>query len=186
MTDYNKKLKELIKEAADHGYTFGSDNEFYKEPEFIYVMEMFRVWNSTYEETGSYNIFKHTFKITDDEYNQITDFGKKNNRIIVNNNNIPEDSKLCTIIEDIIYKYDTSYMPLMDCCSGGNISIRYGHYYNKYTKKYDAECVDLWLFKEDDNDEYPRGYISFYQIDKQDYINSQSIDLKVEKFLKDN
>ena len=80
MTDYNEKLRELIKEAADHGYTFGSDNKFHEEPEYVHVMEMFWIWNSVYEETGEYYIYKRTFKITNEEYSRIM--------LEVNENNI--------------------------------------------------------------------------------------------------
>lgn len=185
MTDYNKKLKELIKEAADHGYTFGSDNEFHKEPEYVYVMEMFWIWNSVYEETGEYYIYKHTFKITNEEYNRMVDFGKKNDMKAICCDHLSENG-ICDIADDIIYKYDTSDIDFLNGFDG-SIDVQYRNdYYNRYTKEYDAECVDLWFSKKDDNSDFPRGYISFYQMQLQDYENSQSIDLEVRKFLKDN
>ena len=190
MTDYNKKLNELMEEAKSNGYTFGTDFKFHKDPEYIYVIEIFWIWNSTYEEAGMYHIYKHTFKITDEEYRQAINFGKKRHNQSIHYRFDLDDEGLVDdllAIDDIIAKYDTSYIDFLDTSTGGDICIYYQNdYYNKYTERRDAECVDLLFSKKDDNFDFPRGYVSFYRIEAHDYTNSQSIDLHVNKFLKDN
>lgn len=62
--NYNDKLKQLIKDAADHGYKY-QNGEFIKNPDdFTPVMEVFLQTHSTYEPSGYYYIYKHTFVIT--------------------------------------------------------------------------------------------------------------------------
>ena len=60
---YNTKFQSLIDEARKDGFEL-SDNEFVKtEDEKFPVMEVFLVNNTTYEDSGRFNIYKKTVKI---------------------------------------------------------------------------------------------------------------------------
>ena len=58
--DYNKQLQNLISDAKKAGFNLidGKFKPMYDQ--MIPVVEMFLVYNTTYEETGHYYIYKDT------------------------------------------------------------------------------------------------------------------------------
>ncbi|WP_288682317.1 hypothetical protein [uncultured Eubacterium sp.] len=189
MADYNKKLNELIKEAKSNGYILRENSlQFQKDSGSFYVMEVFLICNSTYEHTGKWFISKKLHPIKDEHYNQIVEFAKKNNEKSIKSP-ISSNEELANLVKNVIGKYDdVSYEELIQPYIGGELFINYvDEYYNAFTDENDMECVDLWLSKEDDDTNFPRGYISFYKIMSEDfYKNCNPIELKVEKFLRWN
>lgn len=66
---------------------------------------------------------------------------------------------------------------------GGDITIVHNSYH-VYTDN--DECVDLFLTKEDDNNDFPRGYISFYMMESSDFAKAENINMRLKKFMRDN
>ena len=50
----------------------------------------------------------------------------------------------------------------------------------------EVKCVDLWFTKSDENDDFPRGFISFYEITMNDFEQSDNVKLHLKKFMRDN
>lgn len=68
---YNTKFQSLIDEARKDGFKL-SDNGFVKtEDEKFPVMEVFLVNNTTYEDSGRFNVYKRTVKISQEDYDKI-------------------------------------------------------------------------------------------------------------------
>ena len=87
------------------------------------------------------------------------------------------------LIERIIYNNDESGFDFSLANIGGNIEIRYNNY-RVYSDK--DECVDLLLTKENDDDDFPRGYVSFYIMNRSDFEESERVSINLEKFMRDN
>ena len=66
---------------------------------------------------------------------------------------------------------------------GGDLTIVYNSY-RVYTTH--DECIDLFLTKENDDDDFPRGYISFYIMERRDFEKAENVNLNLEKFMRDN
>lgn len=66
---------------------------------------------------------------------------------------------------------------------GGDITIVHNSYH-VYTDN--DECVDLFLAKEDDNNDFPRGYISFYMMESSDFAKAENVNMRLKKFMRDN
>lgn len=177
--NYNEKLQKLIEEAEKDGYKL-SDTGFIKTEDIMFpVMEVFFVHNTTYEEFGRFYIYKRTVKISQEDYDKIVTYAKENDykSIKCNYNNGDE------LLKEIIYKNDKSGIDFSSFTIGGNIEIRYSDYH-VYS---DAdECVDLFLTKENENDDFPRGYISFYKMKLEDFVKAEAVDFRLEKFMRDN
>lgn len=157
-------------------------NKFEKEK--FPVMEMFLVNNSTYEATGRYEIFKGTVKISNEDFIKVKNYAVMNNGKNIHCNCISEDDFIEKVIEDIILKYDKSNIEYVNTSVGGNIVIQYRNDYCKYSDS--DECIDMWFTKADDNNDFPRGFISFYEIAISDFNKAENIHIKLEKFMKDN
>ena len=176
---YNTKFQSLIDEARKDGFKL-SDNGFVKtEDEKFPVMEVFLVNNTTYEDSGRFNVYKRTVKISQEDYDKIVAYAKENDckNIKCNYNNGDE------LIERIFYNNDESGIDFSLANIGGNIEIRYNKY-RVYGDEY--ECVDLFLTKKDDDDDFPRGYISFYIMERRDFEKAENVNLNLEKFMRDN
>lgn len=176
---YNTKFQSLIDEARKDGFKL-SDNEFVKtEDEKFHVMEVFLVNNTTYEDSGRFNIYKKTVKISQEDYDKIIVHAKENDCKTIKCDYRNGDE----LIERIIYSNDELNIDFSMCSIGGNISIRYNSYrvYND-----NDECVDLFFTKENDDDDFPRGYISFYIMERRDFEKAENVNLNLEKFMRDN
>lgn len=182
----DEQLQELINEARKEGYEL-INGRFEKveetEEEMFPVMEMFFFNNSVYEDFGKYNIFKKTVKIDEEDFEKMISFAKENNCTDFECNYEVEDEFIDEIIDRVINKYDKSSIEFMDVNIGGTITVQLNEY-RKYTTE--DKCVDLWFTKENDNDDFPRGYISFYLMESSDFEKAENIDLRLEKFMRDN
>lgn len=176
---YNSKLLNLIKEARKDGIELSNEIFVKTAEEKFPVMEVFFVNNTTYEDFGRFNIYKRTVKISQEDYDEIVAYAKKNDckNIKCNYNNGDE------LIERIIYNNDESGFDFSLANIGGNIEIRYNNY-RVYSDK--DECVDLLLTKENDDDDFPRGYVSFYIMNRSDFEESERVSINLEKFMRDN
>ena len=62
MNDFNYKLEKLIKEANECGYEFTNGIFEQTKSDRIPVMETFFIYNSVYEQTGYWTIYKKTIR----------------------------------------------------------------------------------------------------------------------------
>lgn len=184
--DYNEELQELIKRANKNGYEF-INGKFEKLEEMKFpVMETFFINNGVYEDTGYWNIYKKTVRISEEEYKNIIKYANKNDfKEIICKYNADIDDNFYEKIIETIYKYDESRTEITECNKGGIITLRYDDSFEVYDGE-ESECVDLWFTKEDDNCDFPRGYISFYKISLSDFKKVEDINIDVEKFMKYN
>lgn len=183
--NYNDKLKELINQAEKDGYIFFHGKfEKIKSNKFP-VIEIFFINNSICEATGYYDIYKKTVKITDEDFERIITYAKQNNDEAFCCNCTIEESSMNEIIEDIIYKYDQSNFNYLNANIGGSIIVEYRDDYAIYSD-YEDECVNFWFTKQDEDDDFPRGYISFYEMTKRDFEKADDVDLHLNKFMRDN
>lgn len=173
---YNTKFQSLIDEARKDGFKL-FDNEFVKtEDEKFPVMEVFLVNNTT---SGQFNIYKKTVKISQEDYDKIIAYAKENDCKTIKCDYSNGDE----LIERIIYSNDELNIDFSMCSIGGNISIRYNSY-RVYSDN--DEYVDLFFTKENDDDDFPRGYISFYIMERHDFEKAENVNLNLEKFMRDN
>lgn len=184
--DFNKELQELINKANQNGYDF-KDGKFERTKELKFpVMEEFLIDNSTEESTGYWKIFKKTVRISEEDYKIIVDYAKNHNSEDIRCNcSIDIDEEFLEKIIDNIAKYDESKMDITETNIGGTIRIWYDDLYYIYDDE-QSECVDLWLSKEHDDCDFPRGYISFYEMSSTDFEKADDINLNIEKFMKYN
>ena len=139
-------------------------------------MEEFLIDNSTNEYTGYWKIFKKTVKISEEDYKTIIDYAKKHDSEDIRCNcSIDIDEEFLEKIIDNIAKYDESKMAITETNVGGTIRICYDDD-SYYIYDDGDEYVDLWFSKEDDNDDFPRGYISFYEMSSIDFEKADDID----------
>lgn len=177
---YNTKLQSLIEEARKDGIGLYNNRFFERISDNKFpVMEVFFVDNTTYEEFGKYHIYKRTVKISQEDYDRIVTYAKENNykRIRLNCSNGDD------CIEEIFYDNDESGMDFSSLNVGGDLTIVYNSY-RVYTTH--DECIDLFLTKENDDDDFPRGYISFYIMERRDFEKAENVNLNLEKFMRDN
>lgn len=183
--NYNDELQSLIRRATRDGYEF-SDGRFKKiKLEKFPVMEMFLVNNSTYEHTGYYDIFKKTVKISDEDFDKVLEYAKENNYKKIHCNFNTEDEFVEKIISDIILKYDESNIEYVEVNVGGYITVEYRDDYYVYPEG-EVKCVDLWFTKSEEDYDFPRGFISFYEITMNDFEQSDNVELHLKKFMRDN
>lgn len=179
--DYNKQLQNLISDAKKAGFNLidGKFKPMYDQ--MIPVVEMFLVYNTTYEKTGHYYIYKDTVIIDESDYEQILHTGKKFNTLSAKDDELGETA-LDTIL-DILDKYNYSGISLAEGATDGQIDMMYSTYriYSDNDK-----CVDVWFSKEYDNCEFPRGYISIYKMTGSDYKKHEKVVLHLKKFMRDN
>lgn len=178
--DYNSKFQKLIIEANKDGYEL-IDGKFEKiQDDKFPVMEIFFVDNTTCEDYGYFHIYKRTTKISQDDYNSILSYAKENNYKEFKCN----FEKSNDFVNEIIFKNDDSCIDFQNRNVGGNIKIAYSDDYYIYSDG--DECVDLYFTKEDDDDDFPRGYISFYMIEMQDFEKAERVNLHLKKFMREN
>ena len=180
-TDYNHVLNELIEAAKDNGYTF-ENGKFVENGSVFPVMEALYINNSTDEDTGYYQIYKKTVKINKEDYGAIFEFAKTHNykEFKVNCSDVDDsfENILC-----LISKYNQFKFDYVNTNRGGTITVQYVSYGHGDDKQY---AVDLWFDKQFDNDDFPRGFISFYLMKENDFKNAENVDMMLKKYLRDN
>lgn len=187
MNDYNYRLKKLIKEANEHGYEFTNGIFEQTKSDRIPVMETFLVDNSTYEHTGYWAIYKKTTRISDEDYKKILKLGKKYDyKDFKINHSTKYEGFYKEVIADIVCKYDKSRIDFINGNIGGTVRVNYEEYFGYFDRDGETEYVDLWFMKEDDNCDFPRGYISFYEMPMCDFKKAEDINLEVTKYIRYN
>lgn len=174
---YKSKLEELILQAEKDGYELSNNNFRKTDNDKFPVMEVFFINNTVYEDYGHVNIYKRTVKIPQEDYNEILDYAKNNNCKDIKFDYCNGDD----VIERIFYSNDTSNVDFSMGC--GDRFVRHNHYH-AYTDE--DECVDLLFSKDSDDDDFPRGYVSFYMMERHDFEKAENVNLNLEKFMKDN
>jgi hypothetical protein len=179
--NYNLKLQNLLTKANKNGLEL-IEGKFEKiqNNEFLPVMEVFFFKNSTYEDYGCFHIYNRTVRISKNDYNSILSYAKENNYKEIECNYLNGNE----IIDEIILKNDKSGIDYRNGAVGGNIRIVYDNNYHVYNDG--DECVDLYFTKKDDDDDFPRGYVSFYMMKRKDFEKTGIVDLHLEKFMKEN
>lgn len=187
MNDFNYKLEKLIKEANEHGYEFTNGIFEQTKSDIIPVMETFLIDNSTYEHTGYWTIYKNTIRISDEDYKEMLKLGKKYyDKEFKINCSTDYEGFYKEVIEDIVLKYDKSKIDFIDSNVGGTVRVWHEEEYRYFHRDGETDYVDLWFSKEDDDDDFPRGYISFYEMPMCDFKKAESINLEVTKYIRDN
>ena len=194
--DFNRELNKLIEKAASKGYALKDGKFEITTQEKVPVMETFFIYNTTYESTGYWYIYKETVKISDEDYKKILECGKKYqythdyNHKFKLNYDCEHEGFYKDVIENIVLKYDKSKIGFTDTNNhDGTVHIWYSEddVYEFYDEDEGfTEYVDLWFLKEDENDDFPRGYISFYEMPLCDFVNAEHIDMCVKKYIRDN
>lgn len=72
--DYNKKFQSMLKDAKENGYIFENGKFVKNSKGFIPVMEVFLQTHTTYESSGYYNIYKHTFEISESDFKKVMSY----------------------------------------------------------------------------------------------------------------
>lgn len=181
--DYNKKFEEMLKDAEHNGYIF-KDGKFIQNTDvFIPVMEVFLQTKSTYEESGYYYIYKHTFTISEDDYDKLMNYAELMHDKTLDFNNELDDN-----IYDIIMKYisfDKKCDLFEDSYYDGNVFVR-NETYEKYDKE--SQCLDLYFDYKQNNTEsrFPVGYISVYKMMNTDYAKVEDVNMWLKKFMRYN
>lgn len=178
---YSKELQELIANAEKDGFIF-SDGTFDENESVFPVMEALYINNSTDEDTGYYQIYKKTVKISKEDYDTIFEFAKTHN--------YKEFKVNCSDVEDsfenilcLISKYDQFKFDYVNTNRGGTITVQYTIYGYGDDKQY---AVDLWFDKQFDDDDFPRGFISFYLMKENDFKKAENVDMLLKKYLRNN
>ena len=182
--DYNNEFNNLIENAKGNGFEF-KDDKFIQTQEqgsFVPVMEIYFMNNSTYESFGYYHIFKKTYMIDNIEFNNVFEYAKRNDYKTVKWNGCCDDDIFDSVLQTI-KRYDESNIDYINVNIGGSIDIQVNEY-SKYTG--DDEVVDIHFSKDNDHHDFPRGFVSFYMMGYNDFINSEEIDFRLEKFMRDN
>lgn len=187
MNDFNYKLERLIKEANEHGYEFTNGIFEQTKSDKIPVMETFFINNGVYESYGYWTIYKKTTRISNEDYKKILELGEKYS---FDDYKIDYSTKYegfyKDVIADIVCKYDKSNIDFTDGSRGGTIQVNYEEYFEYFDRDGETEYVDLWFIKEDDDCDFPRGYISFYEMPMCDFKKAEDINLEVTKYIKYN
>lgn len=192
MNNYNEELKELIEKAARNGYALKDGKFEMTTQEKVPVMETFFVYNTTYEDTGRWYIYKETVKISDDDYKKILEYGKKyynyhyDSKGYKINHDCEYEGFYEDVMENIVLKYDNSRLGYQDANIGGTVYVWHDEDHEYYDKEGYTDYVDLWFSKEEDDCDFPRGYISFYEMPLCDFVNAEHIDMCVKKYIRDN
>lgn len=181
--DYNKKLQKLISEAQKDGYDFidGDSARFKRKEEWLYVMEVFTFSKTCYEDSGKYHIFKDIYEIPKDIFLRMEDssprlWGK-------------EEKGLCGEIFELFVRRILREIPGFTVYDWyGNEGVTSFHHiqYEKYSDCDD--CYEVYFTKNGKESTYPDGYISFYKMERNDYIaeKEKSINITLEKFMRLN
>lgn len=181
--DYNKKLQELISEAQKDGYDFidGDSAKFKRKEEWLYVMEVFIFSKTCYEDSGEYHVFKDIYEIPKDIFLRMEDssprlWGK-------------EEKGLCGEIFELFVRRILREIPGFTVYDWyGNEGVTSFHHiqYEKYSDCDD--CYEVYFTKNGKESTYPDGYISFYKMERNDYIaeKEKSINITLEKFMRLN
>lgn len=187
MNDFNYKLKKLIKEANEHGYEFTNGIFEQTKSDIIPVMETFFIDNSTYEHTGYWTIYKNTIRISDEDYKEILKLGKKyHDEEFKINCSTKYEGFYKEVIADIVCKYDKSKIDFINGNVGGTVRAWNEEEYYYFDREGYTDYVDLWFSKEDDDDDFPRGYISFYEMPMCDFKKTESVNLDITKYIRYN
>lgn len=185
--DFNRELNKLIENAASKGYALKDGKFEITTQEKVPVMEIFFIDNTTYEDTGRWYIYKETVKISDEDYKEILKLGKKYHNKEFKINCSTDYEGFCEeVIEEIVLKYDKSKIEFIDTNVGGTVRVLHDKNHEYYDKEGYTDYVDLWFSKEEDDDDFPRGYISFYEMPLCDFVNAEHIDMCVKKYIRDN
>ena len=83
------------------------------------------------------------------------------------------------MIENIISKYDDSQLEYVDTSSTGTITVQHRKVGYHENEQY---IVNLIFNKEYDEDNFPKGIISFYYMKAKDLKNVDNIDLYLKSF----
>ena len=181
--DYNQKLNKLMEDAKAHGYKFENGKFFKDSKDFFPVMEVMFEWHTTYEDEGQYYIYKHTFEINQENYKKMIDFIQSQN---LKEYNLDKEETVYDVIEEIVFKYlntDHTCDAFGNCNYNGNITFAYDTF-QKYGEK--DECGDIWFVPPFTQSTFPFGYVSFYQMRKEDFAKQENVNLILEKFMKYN
>lgn len=183
---YNEKLSELIKEAINDGYKY-EKGSFIKEEEdkIVPVMEFFFIDNSVYEDYGRWYIHKRTVKISDEDYDKLMEEFKPYTTYDYEIRLSSSDDFVDNILIPIVCKYDKSECDYININVGGNIFVYRDKNYNRNYPD-EIDYIDMRFYKKEDDDDFPRGYVSIYKMKEIDIARQQKLDLKIEKFLHDN
>lgn len=190
--DFNRELNKLIEKAASKGYALKDGKFEITTQEKVPVMEMFFIYNTTYEDTGRWYIYKETVKISDEDYKKMLEYGKKYYNYHYDSNgykinySTEYEGFYKDVIADIVRKYDKSRIDYINGNRGGTVFVWHDEDHEYYDKEGYTDYVDLWFSKEEDDDDFPRGYISFYEMPLCDFVNAEHIDMCVKKYIRDN
>lgn len=183
MNYYNKQFQEILKEAQNHGYEF-KNGIFEKDPNgFFPVMEVFLQSHTSYEDEGRYYIYKNTFQISQDDYKRIMNYvDLMSGKIIDFDSDFPVG-----LYEDILVKYfdeDKKCNIFEDDIYDGDVEIE-KRIYSKYSDE-DA-CGELYFkHKENNDNSFPTGYISFFNMMNKDFEKKEYVNMWLNKFMRDN
>ena len=192
MNDFNRELNKLIEKAASKGYALKDGKFEMTTQEKVPVMETFFIYNTTCEDTGRWYIYKETVKISDEDYKKILEYGEKyynyhyDSKGYKINHDCEYEGFYEDVMENIVLKYDNSRLGYQDANIGGTVYVWHDEDHEYYDKEGYTDYVDLWFSKEEDDDDFPRGYISFYEMPLCDFVNAEHIDMCVKKYMRDN
>lgn len=179
---YDKELQDLIELAKKDRLVFTNGKFEYEEYVFP-VMEALYINNSTDEDTGYYQIYKKTVKVSKADYKKVFEFAKAHNykEFKVNCSDLDDDFEEEML--PIMSKYDQFKYDYVDTSRGGTITVQCNTY--GYGED-EQEAVDLWFDKEYDNDDFPRGFISFYMMKESEFNKAENVDMLLTKHLRFN
>lgn len=177
--NYNEKFEKLIKDAKKDGYTF-LNGEFHPVDKKIPVIEILYIYNYP-NENHSYGIYKKTCQISKYDYEKVFTYAKENNYKEITMSSRCSNNKdfIEEMIENIISKYDDSQLEYVDTSSTGTITVQHRKVGYHENEQY---IVNLIFNKEYDEDNFPKGIISFYYMKAKDLKNVDNIDLYLKSF----
>ena len=194
MNKFDKKLNELIKEAYKSGYKLKDGKFELSTPDKFPVMEVFLFSQSTYEDYGHFNVFKETVRISNEEYQRVLNYAEENSGQDITDKNEEEDfaQGFFEILDDVVNKNVKLYT-ISDFYLSHKDSIRIWSdedYPFEYRGDSEGETkyADFYFRRDDDDSNFPQGYISFYEILASDFekVKEQDINLDLTKFVKIN
>lgn len=182
--DYNKKFQSILKDAEENGYIFENGKFIKNSKGFIPVMEVFLQTHTTYESSGYYNIYKHTFEISESDFKKVMSYIElMNDKTIDFGEEFDDD-----IYDEILLKYLNEDQTCSLFESGyfdGNVFFRNDEYF-KYNME--SKCGDIYFQYKDGNteSEFPVGWVSFYEMMEKDFEKAEDVNLNLTKFMRDN
>lgn len=182
MNYYNEQFQEILKEAQNHGYEFKNGKFERNLNGFFPVMEVFLQSHTSYEDEGRYYIYKNTFQISENDHERIMNYVE-----LMDGKTIDFDSDFpVKLYEDVILEYlcRDKKCNIFDDMYDGNVEIE-KRIYNKYSDK--DECGELYFkHKENNDNSFPTGYISFFKMTDQDFEKKEYMNVWLNKFMREN